>query len=396
MTSPIIGLAAKGDGLTADGKFVPGGVPGDTLNDDGSITAGPNRQAPPCTHYGRCGGCQLQHANDATYSAFIMDRITSALSAQGLALPQIVPPHLSPAGSRRRVALRALKSGKLASIGFAEGRSHTLVNLSMCPVMDPCLFALIAPLKKLLPALMKDKRPADIRMTIADQGIDLMISGVQAEGLAAIEAISDFAAEHRIARLSIDEGFGAEARHEPEPVTVSFGGVAVPLPQAAFLQATPDGEAALVSAAKAAIGSAGQVADLFSGLGTFTFACGGKVHAVEGARDAIIALQQAANRTGRLVSSEHRDLFRRPLTSQELNRFDAVIIDPPRTGAKEQCDQLAASSVPVIASISCNPATFARDAKILVDGGYRIDWIRPVGQFRWSTHVEVAARFVRG
>jgi 23S rRNA (uracil1939-C5)-methyltransferase len=138
------------------------------------------------------------------------------------------------------------------------------------------------------------------------------------------------------------------------------------------------------------------VADLFAGLGTFTFACGGKVHAVEGARDAIVALQQAANRAGRPITSEHRDLFRRPLTAKELNHFDAVIIDPPRTGAKEQCDQLAASTVPVIASISCNPATFARDAKILIDGGYRMEWIRPIGQFRWSTHVELAARFVRG
>jgi 23S rRNA (uracil1939-C5)-methyltransferase len=136
MTNPIIGLAAKGDGVTADGTFVPGAVPGDTLNDDGSITAGPHRQTAPCAHYGRCGGCQLQHVNDATYSAFITDRITSALSTQGLELPAIACPHLSPTGSRRRVALRALKSGRLATIGFAEGRSHTLVNLSMCPVMD--------------------------------------------------------------------------------------------------------------------------------------------------------------------------------------------------------------------------------------------------------------------
>ncbi len=395
MNIPIIGLAAKGDGLTQDGQFISGAVPGDMIASDGSIIPGPNRQAAPCRHFGRCGGCQLQHINDDTYAQFITDRIVAALQAQGLSLPDITPPHLSPISARRRVALRALRSGKQATIGFAEAKSHTLINLGECPVMDQRLFALIAPLRHLLPKLMRDKRPADVRMTLADQGVDLLLSGVQSEGLEAVEALADFAATHRIARLSIDEGFGPEARHEPEPVTVSFNDVPVPLPHAAFLQATPDGEAALVAAAKEAVGKAKQVADLFAGLGTFTFACSGKVHAVEGARDAILALQQAANRSGRLITSEHRDLFRRPLTAAELAIYDAVIIDPPRTGAKEQCEQLAQSPVPIIASISCNPATFSRDARILVDGGYRMEWIRPIGQFRWSTHVELAARFVR-
>ncbi len=395
MNIPIISLAAKGDGVTADGRFVPGAIPGDLLNDDGTITPGPNRQVPPCRHFGKCGGCQLQHVTDEAYADFVVERIASALMAQGLPLPDIASPHLSPAGARRRVALRALRTGKQISLGFAEGRSHTLVNLGECPVMDPRLFALIAPLRPLLLKLLRDKRPSDIRMTIADQGIDLMLSGVRIDGLEAVEALSDFAAAHRLARLSVDEGHGPEARHEPEPVTISFGGIPVPLPFSAFLQATPDGEAALVKAAKDAVGGAKQVADLFAGLGTFTFACTGKVHAVEGARDAIVALQQAANRSRRLVTSDHRDLFRRPVTAAELAPYDAVIIDPPRTGAKEQCEQLAACTVPVIASISCNPATFARDAKILVDGGYRMEWIRPVGQFRWSTHVELAARFVR-
>jgi 23S rRNA (uracil1939-C5)-methyltransferase len=156
-----------------------------------------------------------------------------------------------------------------------------------------------------------------------------------------------------------------------------------------------DGEVALVAAVKEAVGDAAEAADLFAGLGTFTFALPGKVHAVEGARDAILALQQAANRGLRPVTVEHRDLFRRPIPAADLARFDAVVIDPPRAGAKEQIEELAASRVPIIASISCNPATFARDARILIGGGYQLDWIKPVGQFRWSNHVELAARFSR-
>lgn len=232
-------------------------------------------------------------------------------------------------------------------------------------------------------------------MTVADQGVDLLISGVDPEGLAAAEAITDFALAHKLARFSIDEGYGPEPRWEPEPVTVTLSGVAVNLPEGAFLQATVDGEAALVGAVRGVVAGASHVADLFAGLGTFSFAAPGAVVAVEGARDAILALQMAAKRTGRTVTAEHRDLYRRPLTAQDLSRFDAVIVDPPRAGAKEQVEALAASAVPVIAYVSCNPATFARDAKLLVDGGYRLEHIQPVGQFRWSTHVELAARFRR-
>jgi 23S rRNA (uracil1939-C5)-methyltransferase len=178
-------------------------------------------------------------------------------------------------------------------------------------------------------------------------------------------------------------------------VTVTLGGLAVPLPEGAFLQATPDGEAALVAAVVEGVGKAKNAADLFAGLGTFTFATDGNVHAVEGAQALVLALQSSANRARRSVTSEHRDLFRRPLTSAELARFDAVIFDPPRAGAPDQVAQIAASAVPTVVAVSCNPATFARDAKILGAGGYQLDWIQPVGQFRWSTHVELAARFSR-
>jgi 23S rRNA (uracil1939-C5)-methyltransferase len=232
-------------------------------------------------------------------------------------------------------------------------------------------------------------------MTLADQGIDLLLSGIEAEGLDAIEALSAFAATHGLARLSVDEGYGPSPRWEPEPVSVTLGGIAVGLPEGAFLQATADGEAALVSAVQEALGDVAPVADLFAGLGTFAFSLPGKVHAVEGARDAILSLASAAGRNARSVTTEHRDLFRRPLVAKELAGFGGVVIDPPRAGAREQTAELAGSAVPRIAFVSCNPATFARDARLLVDGGYALDWIRPVGQFRWSTHVELVAAFRR-
>jgi 23S rRNA (uracil1939-C5)-methyltransferase len=195
--------------------------------------------------------------------------------------------------------------------------------------------------------------------------------------------------------LTIDQGFGPETHYEPVPTTISLSGIPVPLSPVAFLQATADGEAALVAAVRQAVGSGKRVADLFAGIGTFTFAFDGQVYAAEAARDAISALKSAAGRAGRIVVAEHRDLYRRPLDRSELARFDAVVLDPPRSGAEEQVRNLAGSAVSKIAYVSCNPATFARDAAMLVSGGYRLDWVRPVGQFRWSTHVELAACFSR-
>ncbi len=391
----IVRLAARGDGVDNLGGYHAGTAPGDVPDADGVWLAGPNRQAPACRHFGKCGGCQLQHVSDGAYAGFVIDRIADALKAQGLNLPEMREPYLSPPYTRRRTGLRAMKLGKRIVLGFAEARSHQLVDLTECPVLHPALFAMISPLRHLLAKTMRDKRPCDITMTLTDQGVDMAISGVSVEGLEAAEGLSSFAQENRLARLSIDEGFGAEARWEPAAVTVTFGGIQVGLPAGAFLQATADGEAALVSAVALALGEAQSVADLFAGLGTFALAHAGPVQAVEGARDAALALQRAANLAGRHVKVAHRDLFRRPLTSKELAGFEAVIIDPPRAGAKEQVAELTKSGVGRIASVSCNPATFARDAKMLVDGGYSLNWIQPVGQFRWSTHVELAASFSR-
>ena len=198
-----------------------------------------------------------------------------------------------------------------------------------------------------------------------------------------------------LARLSIDEGLGPEPRFEPQPVTISLGGVPVAMPIGSFLQATADGEAALAEAVREASAGAATTADLFAGLGTFTLSLGGQITAAEASREAILALKMAASRAGRPVAAEHRDLYRRPYDSKELAAFEAVVLDPPRAGAQEQVRELASSPVPRIAYVSCNPATFGRDAEILAAGGYRLDWVRPVGQFRWSTHVELVAAFSR-
>jgi 23S rRNA (uracil1939-C5)-methyltransferase len=382
-TEEIVRLAARGEGVTQSGRFVPLTAPGDLVGPDGSVIPGPHHQVPPCRHFPGCGGCQLQQVDDGAYADYLKERIAAALQAQNVPLPDILEPHLSPPRSRRRTALKA----QGGAIGFNEEASHRIVDMRECYVLRPELFALVAPLRRLLGAR------AAVVMTLADQGVDLLLEGVSAEGLAQAEAMTAFARANSLARLALDDGYGPQTIWEPEPVTITLSGVPVALPPGAFLQATAEGEAALVAAVREGVGGAAIVADLFAGLGTFALALSGRVYAAEGARDAALALKAAG--AGRGVFVDHRDLFRRPLDVAELDRFEAVVLDPPRAGAKEQTPLLAASAVPRISYVSCNPATFARDAQMLVAGGYRLDWVRPVGQFRWSTHVELAGLFVR-
>ncbi|MBN2971906.1 class I SAM-dependent RNA methyltransferase [Roseomonas aeriglobus] len=392
--SPIVRIAARGDGVTEDGRHAPLTAPGDLLSATGVLTRGPHHREPPCRHFPSCGGCQLQQLDDDSYSAFVHDRVAGAIAGQGLTAP-VRAPIVSPPRSRRRATLHAERRGRQVLLGFTEGSSHRLIDLAECHVLLPDLFAMLAPLRGLLAAVLTERGRVDIHLTRVDQGIDVLIGGTLADGLPAIEGITRFAERHKLARLSVDDGFGPEARWEPEPVTITLGGVAVPFPAGSFLQATVDGEAALVAAVREAIGDARLIADLFAGLGTFALTLPGKIYAGEAAREPIAALKAAAGRAGRAIFAEHRDLFRRPLTTTELDRFDAVVIDPPRAGAREQAQQLASAKTPRIAYVSCNPSSFARDAKLLCEGGYTLDWVQPVGQFTWSTHVELAATFSR-
>ena len=390
-------IAARGDGVTGDGRHVAGGVPGDRVREDGIIIPGPNRTEPACRHFGKCGGCQLQHVAEPALADFVRDRVVGGLEGQEVTGIQVLPAALSAERSRRRAALTALRTGKQVAIGFNAAQSNQIVDMRMCPLLVPELFALIAPVRELLVMIAQTRRPVKVKMQMLDQGVELILEGVKAEGLDAAMALQDFAGAHKLARFAIDQGDGLEILWQPEPPTMRFGDVTVEVPPFAFLQPTSAGQAALVEAVTKAIGDAATVADLFAGVGTFALSvqAGRKIYAAEGARDAIAALAGAANRARAIVATEHRDLFRRPLVPAELNRFGAIILDPPRAGAEEQVKQLAASAAPVIAYVSCNPASFARDAKTLIDGGYTLDWVQPVGQFRWSTHVELAARFSR-
>jgi len=386
----IVRIAARGDGVTASGRHVPWGVPGDALLDDGALAFGPHHQAPPCRHFPECGGCQLQHTDDEAYRDYLVSRVKTALAQHGLEA-EIGFPHLCPPKTRRRATLRALKAGGRVLIGFNAAGSNRIVDMHECHILHPCLFALLEPLRELLAPILPPRRVAELQMTLAANGLDLTLKGLEVSGLDAIEALTAFGEANRLARLSLDEGMGPEPRYEPEPVFVIFGGVRVALPIGAFLQATADGEATLVWAVREATKESKRIADLFAGLGTFALASGA-AYAAEASRDATTALKRAAP----AMTVEHRDLYRRPLDALELKSLDAVILDPPRAGAEEQVRQLAASTVARIAYVSCNPATFARDAEILMSGGYRLESVQPVGQFRWSTHVELASCFSRG
>ena len=373
--------------MTSSGRHVPFGVPGDAVLDDGALAFGPQHQEPPCRLFPECGGCQLQHADDEAYRDYLVSRIETALVQHGLAT-EIRAPHLSPPNTRRRTGLKALKAGQGVLIGFNAARSHRIVDMTECHILRPELFALIQPLRELLAGLLYPKRGAEAQMTLIDQGVDLLLRNVNARELRELEALVAFAGDNRLARLAIDAGEGPETVFEPQPATVTLSRTAVGFPAGAFLQATAEGEAALVENVRQCV--SGKVADLFAGLGTFALATGA-AYAAEASRDSAGSLKRAA--PGMTV--EHRDLYRRPLDLAELERFDSVVLDPPRAGAEQQVGEIARSDVKAIAYVSCNPATFARDARTLVDGGYALRWVRPVGQFRWSTHVELAACFIR-
>ncbi len=285
---PIIRIAAKGDGITASGRFAWGAAPGDLLAEDGTLEWGPHHVAPPCRHFGQCGGCQLQQLDEQSLAEFVAARVANASSSQELGALHIAPPHLSPPGSRRRASLRAESSQGRVVIGYREAKSHRLVELAECPVLRPELVAVLGPLRKLLIRLGQGqaqpkkgkpkgkhghaKMAADIELTLVDQGVDLGIKGLSAEGLTLTEALLDFARGNGLARLTLDAGYGPDTVWEPEPVTITLSDVAVPFPPGSFLQATADGEVVLVAAVQEWLGDCATVADLFSGLGTFTFA----------------------------------------------------------------------------------------------------------------------------
>lgn len=399
MTEPrrIERVAAKGDGVTADGRHVAFTAPGDMVAADGTIIPGPHHVDPPCRHFARCGGCQLQHLNETALTDFVTQRVLNAAQSHGLEPEQFLPVHLSPPRSRRRATLHGLRTGKGFALGFKEQRSQRIIDIHECHVLTPSLWNIVEPLRELL-ARLADRKPIDVSLTQIEQGADCHIRGLEAAGPVDYEHLTQFARANHLARLTLDQGYGAQPLWEPEPAIVALSGHSVPFPPASFMQPTMDGERQLTSDVFEFLTAAENITDLFSGLGTFAFAlmsAGRRITAIEASRDAHIACRQGAKGMAGQLRTAHRDLFRAPLQTSELDEFDGVVLDPPRAGARQQVAQLAQSNVVRIAYVSCNPSSWARDSKTLVDSGYRLERLRPVGQFRWSTHVELTSLFVR-
>ncbi|WP_417597644.1 class I SAM-dependent RNA methyltransferase [Pararhodobacter oceanensis] len=398
ITIERLNLRAEG---VAQGVTVARALPGETVEgaEDGGRIAqprilepSPQRVAAPCRHYKACGGCALMHASDAFVAEWKQDVVRHALALQGIEAA-FRPILTSPPRSRRRATLagRRLKSGAL--VGFHARASDTVTAIPDCQLLDPALIAMIPALEALV--ALGGSRKGEVKLTVTafDQGVEVAASGGKPLDNALRMGLPQIAGQYGVARLAWD----GEVLLQSEPPSLPMGAAKVSPPPGAFLQATAHGEASLLQAVREAVGEARSVADLFAGCGTFSLplAENAEVLAVEGAAEMLAALDLGwRNATGlKRITTETRDLFRRPLLPDELAAFDAVVIDPPRAGAEAQTAELAASGVPVIAFVSCNPVTFARDAKTLVSAGYLLDWVQVVDQFRWSAHVELAARF---
>ena len=360
-----------------------------------------DRIAPACRHFGTCGGCALQHLRDEAYRQFKRNLIVEALRRHGLSGIAIGEPIVSPPGTRRRASLEAARRGDRLILGFHARASHEIVDLQVCPVLVPALVGLIAPLRKLLLACLKSGERGTVVVTELDTGTDLGLHLPCAPDLGLLEALADFAAAQDLARLWWrTDDIPATPAAINRPPEVWFGNIAAEPPMGGFLQATKEGQTALIALVAGALTGTKKIADLYAGAGTFSLplaAAGAKIHAVESDAAALAALAGAARRA-RLgdLTVERRDLDANPLLAAELSRFDAVVFDPPRAGARAQVVELAKSDLKTTVAVSCNPDSFARDAAILLGRGWRLDLVTPVDQFLWSPHLELVAAFSRG
>ncbi|MBA3911133.1 MAG: class I SAM-dependent RNA methyltransferase [Rhodobacter sp.] len=399
-------LGHLGDGVAAgpDGPvFVQGVLPAelvegtlkaDRLTDVKIVTPSTDRVKPPCRHARTCGGCQLQHASDAFVAGWKQQVVETALAGQGLIAP-LRPIVTSPPNTRRRATLSARRTKGGALLGFHARGSDTLIPIPDCQLLHPTLVAAFPGLEALVTLGGSRSAELSLQITTTRGGVDVVVTGGKPLDPALQLDLARVIEAHAFSRLTWN-GEAVALRDRPAQ---GFGTATVVPPAGAFLQATPEGEAALLTAVRAALGQQRRIVDLFSGVGTFALplATESEVHAVEGDRAMIAALELGARHAEglRRLTAEARDLFRRPLEPDELRAFTGAVIDPPRAGAEAQVACLARSTVPLIAAVSCNPVTFARDAKVLVAAGYALDWVQVVDQFRWSTHVELVARFSR-
>jgi 23S rRNA (uracil1939-C5)-methyltransferase len=409
LTVTIESIGMRGDGIAnADGVryYVSFTAPGDVVSirpvekrADGYAAAirrvlqpGDGRGEPACRHFGTCGGCALQHLTAEAIAGFKRDMVVTALAQHGFADVPVNDAVAVPPGRRRRVRFAANRGGRVA-FGFNEPRSNRVIDIGECPAVTPGIAAMIEPLRKLAASTGALGRRAEILVTETDTGLDVTLRPKRPADLTLNErmALANFAERHDIARLGWDGPQGYEPLAARRAPAVTFGDVAVALPPDAFLQPSSDGERVIVAAVLAGAEGARKIADLYAGCGALTFPLSSvaPVHPVEGNGEMVQAIRQAA--AGHPVTAEVRDLARQPLSPEELQRFDTVIFDPPRPGARDQAVALARSAVATVIAVSCNPATLARDLRLLADGGYGVESIRPVDQFPWSPHTEVVA-----
>jgi 23S rRNA (uracil1939-C5)-methyltransferase len=415
VTLDILEVGQRGDGVAVEqGRryFVPFALPGEVVvakplgkRGDGTLAEleevlAPSayRETPPCAHFGSCGGCALQHWRHDACSAWKGQLIERALKQRGVDAPAFEPMLVGQPAERRRVDFVARRQGKRTIAGFHERASERVVDVGSCVVARPTLNALLAPLRDALAPILTEGRAADVIVNETDGGLDVLIRPQRPIelGLESRQALVAFAERADLARLS----WGP--RDEPEPLVTRrppvlfLDDAVVEVPPGAFLQATRRAEQAMRAAVAAWTAGAGWLADLFAGIGTLSLGGPGRVHLFDGDSAAIAAVAAAARKLGtaRIVAGR-RDLYRHPLMAGELERFDAALLDPPRTGAAAQSLELARSRVPRIVYASCDPGSFARDARTLQEGGYRLEKLLPIDQFLWSVHVELIALFVK-
>lgn len=401
LTIERLGAQADGIASTPTGPvYVRYALPGETVTvarrkDRAELIAlvepSPRRVEPLCRHFGTCGGCLIQHLEAGAYEAWKRDKVVEALRARGIEAPVSDLVRCAP-HTRRRVVLAARRTERGMLLGYYEAMSHRIVDIAECPVARPEIVGGLDDLRALAGIVAVSPEPFRMTVTVTDSGLDVAFEGSGSLSAAARLRATEFAGRAGFARLTV----GGEVAVEPRKPTVMFGDIAVEPPPGAFLQATAEAEVAMAALVTAHLEGSKRVADLFSGSGTFALrlAAGrAEVHAVEADAASLAALDRAFRFAAglRRVTTERRDLFRRPLTAKELERFDGLVFDPPRAGAEDQARQIARSAVPRLAAVSCNPGTLARDLRILVDGGYRVTGVTPIDQFLWSPHVEAVA-----
>lgn len=402
-------VGGEGDGVAKGPVFVPFALPGERVLAAGGgdrrelievLVESPERVEPPCPHFFACGGCALQHWAHEPYLAWKVERLRGTLARERLET-EFLPAFGAAPATRRRVALHARKGSRdVARLGYKIRKSWDLVDIEVCPISDPKIQAAIPQLKRLAAPLFEHAKSAPtLHVTLSDTGLDIDISGVERKsgGLSADARmiLAERAAEADFARVTID----GEVAYGARTPQVRLGPAVVRLPPGAFLQATPCAEAAMAAFVAEAAAGAHRIADLYCGVGTFTFRLAeiAPVYAADFAPGAVQALNAALATAPGLkgVTAEARDLVRRPVLAEELKKVDVAVFDPPRAGAAEQTAELARSNVARVVAVSCNPATFVRDARKLVDAGFALERLMPVDQFLWSAHIELAAVFSR-